>query len=214
MSSRLLIFAVFLPLAAGCMHIPLRNNTANQARSVTDLYQQEVMNNLAMFVYDSSSLPHFSYANQGATSVADQGTLGISPTWSRGSSGTLPFLFSSLGTNATAQRSALESFVMTPVNDPRKLELMRCAYQKVVAACAGGQPATTCPDCQTRFKIFYTGSTDGNIREKTNGAATSECLGSKCWFGCGCRKCKPKHCPCDRFGEYCGVYVWTLPGGQ
>jgi hypothetical protein len=46
---------------------------------------------------------------------------------------------------------------MTAINDPRRLELMRCAYQQAVANCGKGGPSGTCPDCQKRFNAFYTG---------------------------------------------------------
>ena len=52
MHGRFLLGALIL-FTTGCMHIPLRNNTANQARTVSDLYQQQVLNNLAMFVDDN-----------------------------------------------------------------------------------------------------------------------------------------------------------------
>src|SRR5207248_3737935 len=38
MHGRFLLGALIL-FTTGCMHIPLRNNTANQARTVSDLYQ-------------------------------------------------------------------------------------------------------------------------------------------------------------------------------
>jgi hypothetical protein len=191
------------------MHIPLRNNTANQARSISDLYQQQVLNNLAMFVQDPNSLPHFSYVNMGASGIEDQnnGTLGLGFT-------NPPFNLAALTAGFFRQRTGSENFTMTPVNDPRKLELMRCAYQKALAGCGRASPSETCPDCETRFKIFYTGTPDGNIRASANGAVTSECLGNVCWFAAGCKKCIPKNCSCSPIGSYCGVYVWVLPGGQ
>ena len=57
-----------------------------------------------------------------------------------------------------------ESFVLTPINDPRKLELMRCAYQIAVSSCGYGVPSRNCPDCQARFNTFYTGDPEGNIQ--------------------------------------------------
>jgi len=208
---------LLIVVSIGCAHIPLRNNTVREARTVTEIYQQEVLNNLAMFAYDPNSLPHFSYANQGSTSINDQGNAGISAGWGRvgaGSTGYNPFNISALGLNLAGQRQLAEGFTMTPVNDPRKLELMRCAYQKAIAACTGRVPSTTCPDCQTRFKVFYTGDPDGDIASKTAGITTSECLGHRCWLGIGCKKCVPKDCKCLLVGEYCGVYVWVLPDGR
>lgn len=206
-----LIVAAGLLAACGCMHVPLRKNTANEARTVGDLYQQQVLDNLAMFAYDPNSVPYFSYANQGSSSISDQGSVGVAPSWSRLAAG-VPFLFTMLGTHAEAQRQAAVAFTLSPVNDPRKLELMRCAYQKAIAGCNGLSASTVCPDCQTRFKTFYTGDADGDINAKASGIVTSECLGSSCWLGIGCKKDVPHGCPCQLVGEHCGVYVWVLPG--
>lgn len=211
MHGRILVCAIVFCLT-GCMHIPLRSNTANQARTISDLYQQEVLNNLAMFVDDPNSLPHFSFAASGATGITDQGTVGVTPSWARASGG--PLLFAGIGGAFTGQRTAVSNFVMTPVNDPRRLEMMRCAYQKVVAACCGSEAATQCPDCQTRFKIFYTGDPDGDINGLANGTVTSECIGHHCWFAVGCKKCVPKCCNNLLVGNYGKTYVWVLPGGR
>jgi hypothetical protein len=124
-------------------------------------------------------------------------------------------LFNAIGLSGSAQRSQQEAFTVTPVNDPRKLELMRCAYQLAVRSCGRGAVSGTCPDCMTRFKVFYTGDPNGDIRQGANGIVTSESLNSNCcWFHIGCKKCVPKHSPCIAVGEYCGCYVWVLPEGQ
>ena len=63
----------------GCTHLQLEKDSVNQAYTVGDLEQQQVLNNLAMFVYNYNSLPYFSYPNQGATVVTDQGNAGLLP---------------------------------------------------------------------------------------------------------------------------------------
>ena len=45
---------------AGCTHVQLKRNTVRQAFTVGDIQQQQVLNNLARFVYDINSLPSFS----------------------------------------------------------------------------------------------------------------------------------------------------------
>lgn len=223
---------VFVGALPGCMHIQLGKNAVNEAFTVGDLEQQEVLNNLAMFVYNPSSMPFFSYPNQTATTITDQGNAGLSAGWSRpitsgGTSTGAPkhfgdFLLSSLGLTANAQRTNQEGLVVTPVNDPRKLELMRCAYQTVVASCCGNANAVprNCPDCIARFNTFYTGNPNnstgdsGTIDNKAGGAITSECLKGPCWFHVGCEKDVPKDCPCMYVGHYCGVYVWVTADGR
>ena len=229
MTRRCLVLGCVLWAASGCTHVQLQKNSVRQAATVHDLQQQQVLDNLAMFVYDYNSMPYFSYANQSGAQVTDQANASASLGWGRvnefGNLGTsephrvapfpFPFLFNALGLAGGGQRSQQEAFTVTPVNDPRKLELMRCAYQLAVSHCGRDAVSATCPDCQTRFKVFYTGDPNGDIRQGANGIVTSECLKSDCcWFHIGCKKCLPKKCPCMAVGEYCGCYVWVLPEGQ
>ena len=219
------IIACILSAASGCADVQLRKNSVSQAAAVHDLQQQQVLDNLAMFVHNYNSMPYFSYANQSGAQVTDQANASASIGWGRvnefGNSAVphipFPLLFSSAGLAGGGQRSQQEAFTVTPVNDPRKLELMRCAYQTAVANCGRGAVSATCPDCQTRFKVFYTGDPNGDIRQGANGIVTSECLKSDCcWFHIGCKKCMSLHCksPCVPVGEYCGCYVWVCPEGQ
>jgi hypothetical protein len=217
-----------LALATGCTHVQLRKNSVHEATTVGDLQIQQVMDNLAMFVYDYNSMPFFSYPNQGTASVTDQATGGVTPGFSRPvNSGLqfvkptffeppffLTFMFSSLGLSGTAQRQCVESFVMTPINDPRKLELMRCAYQTAVSNCGYGPASKSCPDCQARFNTFYTGDPDGKISQLAGGTITSDCLRGSCWFHVGCKKDVPKNCGCIYVGCYCDVYVWVCAEGR
>jgi hypothetical protein len=186
----------------------LRKNSVKEAATVGDIQTQQVLDNLAMFVCNPNAMPYFSFPNQSSAGITDTGSAAAAPSFARTVSGILTLSLS---------RQAQEGFVVTPVNDPRKLELMRCAYQKAVASCCGREPSTTCPDCQTRFKMFYTGDPNGDIRANVNlsGAVTSECLKSDhCWFHVGCEKCAHKCGTCDLIGHYCGVYVWVGPEGR
>lgn len=136
----------------GCAHHQLRRNTVKQADTVADIHTQQVLDNLAKFAHNPGALPHFSYPQGGSSSVNDN--VG-------GSSG---FNFSPaqlMGWNfgINGQRTSNEAFTMVPINDPRKLELMRCAYQKAVAQCCLNGGMIDCPDCEKRFNSFYLGST-------------------------------------------------------
>ena len=68
---------------SGCTHVQLRKNSVNQAGAVHDLQQQQVLDNLAMFVYDYNSMPYFSYANQSGAQVTDQANANASLGWGR-----------------------------------------------------------------------------------------------------------------------------------
>lgn len=201
---------------AGCAHMQLRRNTINQARTVTDIHQQQVLNNLAMFVYNPNSMPSFSYPTQGTNQVINIASGGYSQGFGAITAGPKAgeFVLNSLGISLNGSHQANEAFTMVPINDPRKLELMRCAYQIAVANCGRGSPATSCPDCKARLNIFYTGEVDGVIPDSAKGTVTSECLGGHCWFHVGCKKCVPHDCDCIYVGHYCGVYVWVMPQGR
>ena len=226
--SYLLCFCL-VAMTTGCMHTQLRNNAANEAMTVGDLQTQQVMNNLAMFVYNYNSMPYFAFPNQGSAIITDQVSGGGTAAWGRPitSGATAPFkpahfgdfLLNTLGLSANAQRASQESFTLTPINDPRKLELMRCAYQLAVSNCGYGTPPRSCPDCNARFNTFYTGDPDPDgtsvpkISQMAGGTITSECLKGPCWFHVGCEKQVPD-CPCILVGHYCGVYVWVLQDGR
>jgi hypothetical protein len=201
---------------SGCLDAQLRKNTVAVGFSSGEIQEQQVLDNLAMFVCDYNAFPSFSFPNQGGSNVTDTDSASASPGLSRiGLTGTAvkAFVFSTLGFNFGAQRQCAESFTLTPVNDPRKLELMRCAYQQAVRSCGYGLESTVCPDCKAIFNKFYTGDVNGDIRDHAHGIVTSECLNERpCWFHVGCRRCVPKHCAC--VGHYCGTYVWVLPEGR
>ena len=208
--SWVLATAALILLTSGCTHVQLRRNTVRQARTLSDIHQQQVLNNLAMFVYDSNSFPSFSIPNQGGSNVTDTGNASAATGFSRA---TGPFVLDAVGLSFGASRQAQESFTLTPVNDPRRLELMRCAYQQAVSNCLLGNVSDHCPDCKTIMQKFYTGDPDGDL-SNTEGIVNSECLKPVCWFGVGCKKCVPKHCPCNYTAEYCGCHIWVLPAGR
>jgi hypothetical protein len=222
---------------SGCTSVQLQKNTVQQSWTVGAIQQQQVLDNLALFVCDYNALPSFTFPNQGGSTVTDSGNAGLTSGWSRITQAGPQigeFLLTALGLSFGATRTAQEAFTLTPINDPRKLELMRCAYQRAVANCGfGGAPETgsdpvaatfdtnghpvpresqKCPDCEAIFNKFYTGDPNGNIADHAHGIVTSECLKSPCWFHVGCGKCVPKHCACV---GHCGdVYVWVLPEGR
>ena len=124
----------------GCTHTRLRHNTVNQAQTLSEVYQHQVLNNLARFVYDSNALPDFAVPNAGASDVQDSANIGFAVNWIRSG-------FDSTALNGGATRGMAESWTLTPVTDPRKLELMCCAYQRAVASCCPTSESAGCPDC-------------------------------------------------------------------
>ena len=145
------VLGVSISMTLGCTHVQLQRNTVRQARTLSDIYEQQVLDNLAKFVYDINSLPHFSIADGGTNTVNDQvsgsGTL-ILPTGAN----------SNLG--AGGQRQCNEAWTLTPISDPRKLELMRCTYQRTVACALRTGAVLECKNCQQLINRFYTGRAD------------------------------------------------------
>ena len=196
---------------AGCTHVQLRKNTVRQADTLSDIYEQQVLDNLAMFVYDYNSLPHFAFPTQGLTQRTDSGGMNSTASWDVHG-------FSGASVTPSVSRANQESWTLTPLADPRVLELMRCAYQRAVQSCyPGAAESGGCPACQKRFNEYYTGDPNGRIpppgTANDNGIVTSECLRPGCcWFHVACEKCLPKYSKCRHVGHYCGVYVCVPPG--
>jgi hypothetical protein len=146
------ILLAAIVVSAGCTHIQLRRNTVNQMSTVHELQQQQVLDNLAMFVHNRNSYPYFSIVVQGTSTLTDTGTLAVTDAWAR-TGGHL--LYSALGANPTASRAAAEAWTINPINDSVKLTLMRCCYQRAVDGCMGGPPSGNCPDCEHLLQEAY-----------------------------------------------------------
>jgi len=192
----------------GCTAMQLERNTQNQFRTVSALYQQQVLDNLAMFVHEPGSLPYFNVLSTGLNQLVDQATAADTLSMARVLVGVKSlFMVSSNATAPTLQRTAQQNWTANPVTDPRRLELMRCAYQKELS-----HISTACPNCKVRMDQFYGVDSD---KPDPFGRVTIACLGNDTpWFACG-RKCDvPKSCDCSLVGHYCGTYVWVLPGGR
>jgi hypothetical protein len=191
---------------SGCAHLHLQWNTVRQSHTLNEIYEQH---NLAMFVYNPNSLASFAYPNQGSSDVMDHIGGSSSTTWDPHG-----FLQTVLGVDIS--RDATQAWTLTPVFDPRRLELMRCAYRQVVTG-IGRDDRSECPDCDKIQRNFYSGSASGDdaatVTQK-RGITTTACLSSRPWFHWGCKSDVPKDCKCIKVGHHCGVYVWVLRDGE
>jgi len=146
------VLGICVASLSGCAHHQLGYNTVKQADTVADVHTQQVLDNLAKFAHNPGALPHFSFPNAGQSTVNDQvgGSTGFNFS---------PHALTSWMFGASANRSMTEAYTMTPINDPRKLELMRCAYQRAISPCNCLPESSHCPNCELRFNNFYLGET-------------------------------------------------------
>ncbi|MGI9518018.1 MAG: hypothetical protein ACR2NP_13275 [Pirellulaceae bacterium] len=231
---------LFTLMASGCTHTRLKFNTIHQANTVNDIYQRQVLDNLAMFVDNPHAIPHFAVVDTGTTNATD--SLAVAGT---------PFnsfrrIFGINATNAQTQ-----SWALAPTTDPNRLQLMRCAYRSAI-----GFDCDPCLDCCKLEKAFR-GKNDqrvplfdsnGNqnidpltcapfvtlervpfidprtdqpyaIDEKCdcvvlqNLVCDGPCAIQAGWFCCGCKKDVPKDCLAYA-GNFGKTWVWVLPSGR
>src|SRR5262249_50084389 len=131
------MFLVACPLLGGCQsHFLLLDNSVKMTETLTDLNYQQVLNNVAMFVHNPSTLPSFAAITSGTANVADQkaysGNANYAPTllFSQQGGGALPIL--TLLFNPSLQRQVTENWSMVPITDTDHLKRMRCAFQLLV----------------------------------------------------------------------------------
>jgi hypothetical protein len=166
--SSLYVFSLLL-IAPGCLHTHLRNNTIAQMETVHDLQQQQVLDNLAMFVHDVHSYPYFSLIAGGTSQLTDTSSLAITNSWSRVSGA---FLYSALGLNPSVSCAAQGVWQITPINDSVKLTVMRCLYQRAVAGCCHIPLPSDCPDCEKVFHTYYPWEDQHSMAHETQSTTT------------------------------------------
>jgi hypothetical protein len=196
------LFLVILPVFAGCQtHRFLRNKTVCTTDTLADLNYQQIMDNLARFVHNPSSMPSIAIISAGTVTVGDQKSINANATYAP----TLTFpqqmgagmpIVNTLF-NPSASRTVTENWSMMPVTDIDNLRRIRCAFQLVVLE--GGQ-TSNCDECLEMLKRFYLGETDRMECELPTG-----------WFMVGGKKDVPKDA--CHVGHHCGTYVWVMPDG-
>jgi hypothetical protein len=188
--------------SAGCRtHLSLRDNTLLTTETLTDLNYQQVLDNLARFVANPSTMPSLAIVNAGTVNVADQkalaanGTYAPSLTQAMQFGSGLPIL--SLLFNPNASRNLTENWSLAPVTDIDNLRRIRCAFQMLVL---NGGETSDCFSCQDLIERFYLGE-----------QKDLECIIPGGWYHVGCKKdLPPSVC---YVGHYRDVYVWVTPDG-
>lgn len=185
----MLMVAIFCT-SLGCASVQLRKIAVRQADSVADIYEQQVVDNLARFVVNPYSTPSFSIATSSTNGVRDSGSLGLSEKFLTGR------FWEHVGVGGS--RDWDRSFALNPVTDPSRLLLMQCAYQTAV-----GLPKDECNKCCELLE-GWTG---------VKGSCQDCCGITSGWL---CRSTNRSDVPkcCQKHAEYCGVYVWVDPCQQ
>ncbi len=189
------ILVILICLSSGCASVQLRKHTVSQIRTVTDLQYQQVLDNLAMFVAAPDSMPFFSVPSAGGTSISTTGEASNTITWNF-----LGFLSDAFGLRAS--RTNAGSWTLAPINDPAKLQRMRCAYQIAVGYYTTDDPSR-CIQCCKLLERWYPETKDhcgGVCRVPRPG-----------WYSVGCERDVPKHA--CYVGHYCDSWVWVPPEG-
>lgn len=158
-SERWIVWFAMVCMAGCTTPAALRRQTVGQGGTVADIHQQQVLDNLAKFVADPYAIPSFAVAATGSTQVNDSGEANLDLGW-------ISTGFDAVGLSFGGSRSHNDSWTTTPITDPRKLELMRCAYQRATSQCTGMPESACCPDCRQRFNEFYTGRSVSTRMEK------------------------------------------------
>jgi hypothetical protein len=112
-----------VPLGGGgCANEQVRFSAVRLAAKIPEIYQEQVLQNLARTADNPGALPFLALLNGGTTSVTDKGTLaaGFAGGPHRRTIGTYgPF---------GAERDVQDNVTFDPVRDPDRLRAMRCAY--------------------------------------------------------------------------------------
>jgi len=184
-----LLCAAVLMNTVGCAHLHLRNNATRQANTTADIYEQQVLDNLARFVNNPHATPSFSVFDQASNAINDSGSLAL------GSSFLTGRFFAPI--SSSGSRASNNSFTLKPVVAPNRLLLMQCAYQRAI-----GYPIDQCSKCNVAMKDWH---------------GASECVDcNPCGINCGWVRSSRKwrdvpKCCCNKYGEDCDLYVWVDP---
>lgn len=193
-----------LVLCTGCASHHLNRNTVQHAGTLSDLVEQQVLNNLARFAVNDEATPHFEFPTSGGTDIGTKVDFGAS---------SLNAFRTAIG--LSGGRSAGSAWTLQPVTDPAKLKRMKCAFQRAV-----GKPLDSCDNCCALERSVNPGAkAPTQIAAYPDGTHTplagcgDPCLRSGCWFRKSClrRDAIRSGCP---FGEYNGTYVWVPDSGR
>jgi hypothetical protein len=124
--------AIALILIAGCQTTQLNRSTGIQARSVNDIYYDQILSNIAMLHDCPTTLPYFSLPQAGQNTVQCSLTLTYNPTWDLITSATSfagKYLLDKQSATLSGADTDIEVWTTAPTIVPDRLLLMKYAYE-------------------------------------------------------------------------------------
>ena len=123
---------LLLAVGAGCTDTQLRHSTVRQSRTLTDIQQRMVIENLADMAANPGAMPWHASVSGGAAQVADtgQGLFSAGINLFNGSGGT----FTSYSPSAQFARTVVQQWSLAPITDGDTLRLLRIAYRRALGS--------------------------------------------------------------------------------
>ncbi len=183
---RVAFSVVVLVSTFGCAHLQLKRNFTKQTSTLADLYEEQVLDNIAAFVANAGTTPSFALPSGGGTTInhSNTGTAGFN--WN-----SKAFTGASGGLNGS--RSLTENWSLQPITNPDRLRLMKCVFQYVTCCESGSQ----CQDCDVILQRFF-------------GETYLDCTLPQCFFDVS--NDRPQlFGDLEKTGFADGVYVTVLP---
>jgi hypothetical protein len=137
MRLKLLLSSCLVAVFTGCQTAQLRESTVCQSRSVTDVYYDQILDNIAMLADHGDKLPYFSLPNSGQT--ATQYSISMNYTTNLdllAANSTLAryvgkFIFDKHTAAVTGGDTNIEQWNTKPTCDPDQILLMKFAYEAI-----------------------------------------------------------------------------------
>lgn len=171
-----------LHFTAGCAQHRIACHSPKHAATLTEIEEQQVLDNIAMFVSNVGSTPYFALPNGGGTLTNQSATVGGGLIWT-------PTTLLSESGNLSGTGGLTINWTFKPIVEPERLNLMKCVYWHVTQKC----PVDDCNDCQTKLSNFF--GTDFACCDVPSG-----------WFTVSNKKPKRDDCSC-KVGHHCGTYI-------
>ena len=191
---KIALAALLVTLACGCQEVQLRERAARLAGTVSDLHQQEVLDNLALLASKPGAMPYYLLPSQGTEQIARTIQATYTPGWDFITSGVYigRYLFDKQTAALQGTNQNQETWQNLPISDPDKLLFMQSAYHSVLGIDDPYRPYL--------LQYYTTHSQWAHYEEMIQPG----------WLGVGGKKDVPK-CACH-VGHYCDTYIWVLPG--